>query len=129
VERQIDDSNFEVAMGPHEDEGLPRGDIAEVVSRRAAMELKPHRGGNAAAGVSVTMASSSDDMRAELNVIGQTVAEASAEVETFLDRAFLAGLERVRIIHGTGMGRAAACAADNADQPSPRRHGDGRDPG
>jgi DNA mismatch repair protein MutS2 len=50
------------------------------------------------------MASSSDDMRAELNVIGQTVAEATAEVESFLDHAFLAGLERVRIIHGTGMG-------------------------
>ena len=50
------------------------------------------------------MASSSDDMRAEINVIGQTVAEATAEVESFLDRAFLAGLQRVRIIHGTGMG-------------------------
>jgi DNA mismatch repair protein MutS2 len=50
------------------------------------------------------MATSSDDMRAEINVIGQTVAEASAEVEGFLDRAFLAGLPRVRVIHGTGMG-------------------------
>ena len=50
------------------------------------------------------MASSTDDMRAELNVIGQTVSEATAEVEGFLDHAFLAGLQRVRIIHGTGMG-------------------------
>jgi DNA mismatch repair protein MutS2 len=54
--------------------------------------------------VSVIMASSSDDMRAEINVIGRTAAEATAEVEGFLDRAFLAGLPRVRIIHGTGMG-------------------------
>ena len=50
------------------------------------------------------MASSSDDMRSEINVIGQTVAEATGEVESFLDRAFLAGLPQVRIIHGTGMG-------------------------
>jgi DNA mismatch repair protein MutS2 len=102
VERQIDDSNFEVAMGPMKMR-VPRTDIAEIVSRRAAMELNPIEAARRR-GVSVTMASSSDDMRAELNVIGQTVAEASAEVETFLDRAFLAGLERVRIIHGTGMG-------------------------
>ena len=102
VERQIDDSNFEVAMGPMKMR-VPRGDIAEVVSRRAAVELNPVEAARRR-GVSVTMASSSDDMRAEINVIGQTVAEASAEVESFLDHAFLAGLERVRIIHGTGMG-------------------------
>jgi DNA mismatch repair protein MutS2 len=102
VERQIDDSNFEVAMGPMKMR-VPRADIAEVVSRRAAMELNPIEAARRR-GVSVTMASTSDDMRAELNVIGRTVAEASAELETFLDRAFLAGLERVRIIHGTGMG-------------------------
>jgi DNA mismatch repair protein MutS2 len=103
VERQIDDGHFEVAMGPMKMR-VPRGDIAEVISsRRAAMELNPIEAARRR-GVSVTMASSNDDMRAELNVIGQTVAQASAEVETFLDRAFLAGLERVRIIHGTGMG-------------------------
>ncbi len=102
VERQIDDSNFEVAMGPMKMR-VPRGDIAEVISRRAAMELNPVEAARRR-GVSVTMASSTDDMRAEINVIGQTVAEASAEVERFLDRAFLAGLQRVRIIHGTGMG-------------------------
>ncbi|MFL6426651.1 MAG: endonuclease MutS2 [Acidobacteriaceae bacterium] len=102
VERQIDDSNFEVAIGPMKMR-VPRGDIAEVVSRRAAMELNPVEAARRR-GVSVTMASSSDNMREEINVIGQTVAEASAEVESFLDHAFLAGLARVRIIHGTGMG-------------------------
>jgi DNA mismatch repair protein MutS2 len=103
VERQIDESNFEVAMGPMKMR-VPRGDIAEVISsRRAVADLNPVEAARRR-GVSVTMASSSDDMRAEINVIGQTVAEASAEVEGFLDRAFLAGLPRVRIIHGTGMG-------------------------
>jgi DNA mismatch repair protein MutS2 len=80
---------------------VPRGDIAEVISRQR--ELSPVEAARRR-GVSVTMASSSDDMRAEINVIGRTVAEGTAEVEGFLDRAFLAGLPRVRIIHGTGMG-------------------------
>jgi DNA mismatch repair protein MutS2 len=102
VERQIDDNNFEVSMGPMKMR-VPRGDIAEVISGRRAAEMNPLEAARRR-GVSVTMTSSSDDMRAEINVIGQTVAEASAEVEGFLDRAFLAGLARVRIIHGTGMG-------------------------
>ncbi len=99
VERQIDDGNFEVAMGPMKMR-VPRGDIAEVISGRGDSPVEAAR----RRGVSVTMASSSDDMRAEINVIGRTAAEATAEVEGFLDRAFLAGLPRVRIIHGTGMG-------------------------
>jgi DNA mismatch repair protein MutS2 len=104
VERQVDDNTFEVAMGPMKMR-VPRNDIAEVISSRRAreMELNPLEAARRR-GISVTMASSSDDMRSEINVIGQTAAEASAEVESFLDRAFLAGLPRVRIVHGTGMG-------------------------
>ncbi len=103
VERQVDDNTFEVAIGPMKMR-VPRADIAEVVSsRRAAYDLNPLEAARRR-GVSVTMTSSSDDMHAELNVIGRTVAEASAEVDSFLDRAFLAGLPRVRIVHGTGMG-------------------------
>ncbi len=41
----------------------------------------------------------------EINLIGQTVAEAEAVLEPFLDRAVLAGLGEVRIIHGIGTGR------------------------
>jgi DNA mismatch repair protein MutS2 len=37
-------------------------------------------------------------------VIGQTVDEATREVERFVDQAFLAGLPRVRVVHGSGMG-------------------------
>ncbi len=41
----------------------------------------------------------------ELNLIGQTVAEAEAAIEPFVDRAVMAGLGQVRIIHGIGTGR------------------------
>ncbi len=37
-------------------------------------------------------------------MIGQTVDDATRDVEKFVDRAFLAGLPRVRIVHGSGMG-------------------------
>lgn len=52
-------------------------------------------------GVSV----SSSEATWEINLIGQTVAEAEAILEPFLDRAILAGLGEVRIIHGIGTGR------------------------
>ncbi len=103
VERQIDDQTFEVSIGPMKMR-VPREDIAEVTSRRAAMADQTPLEAARRRGISVTMSSSNDDMRTEINVIGQTVAEASAEVESYLDRAFLAGLPRVRIVHGTGMG-------------------------
>ena len=43
-------------------------------------------------------------MRSEINVIGQTADQPADEVQKFVDQAFLAGLQRVRIVHGTGMG-------------------------
>jgi DNA mismatch repair protein MutS2 len=45
-----------------------------------------------------------ESVPSEINVIGHTVDEATREVEKFVDRAFLAGLPRVRIVHGSGMG-------------------------
>ncbi len=44
------------------------------------------------------------DFNPELKVIGQTADEAVAHVDKFLDEAFLAGVESVRIIHGHGKG-------------------------
>lgn len=52
-------------------------------------------------GVSV----SAPDASWEINLIGQTVAEAESVLEPFLDRAALVGLREVRIIHGIGTGR------------------------
>jgi DNA mismatch repair protein MutS2 len=40
----------------------------------------------------------------EINVIGRRAEEACAEVDKFLDHAVLASVDRVRIVHGHGMG-------------------------
>ncbi len=46
----------------------------------------------------------SPDAAAELNLIGQTTAEAEYELDRFIDEAYLASVPRVRIIHGFGTG-------------------------
>ncbi|HUR37708.1 MAG TPA: Smr/MutS family protein, partial [Terriglobales bacterium] len=104
VTRKIDDNNFEVAVGLMKMK-VAKADIAEVVSslRRDEAAMKPVQAARAR-GINVSLASSDDNAPSEINVIGQTVDEATQEVEKFVDRAFLAGLSRVRIVHGSGMG-------------------------
>jgi DNA mismatch repair protein MutS2 len=51
-----------------------------------------------------SIADTSDDIVTELKVIGLTADEAVDRVDKFLDQAFLAGAENVRIIHGYGKG-------------------------
>lgn len=46
----------------------------------------------------------SPDISAELNLIGQTTAEAEYELDRFIDEAYLGSLPRIRIIHGFGTG-------------------------
>ena len=44
-------------------------------------------------------------VQTEINLLGMTVSEAVQEVDAFIDRAVLAGLEEVKIIHGIGTGK------------------------
>jgi DNA mismatch repair protein MutS2 len=106
VQREVEKDLFEVALGPIKMR-VKRDDIAEVVkSAAAAMErADPLAAARQQKNVHVTVTSAnSDDMRMEINLIGRTVDEATEELEKYLDRAFLAGLPRVRIIHGHGAG-------------------------
>lgn len=98
VARRIDDRHFEVEVGAMKMR-IAREDIAEVVSRAAENPLNAAR----AKGVSVAI-DRDENVASEINVIGHTVDDATREVEKFVDRAFLAGLPRVRIVHGSGMG-------------------------
>ncbi len=98
VQREIDANTYEVAVGPMKIR-IARDDIAEVIPARPnPVEAARRRG------VSIIVSGSTSDLRPEINLIGKTVDEATDEVEKFLDKAYLAGLPRVRIIHGTGMG-------------------------
>jgi DNA mismatch repair protein MutS2 len=46
----------------------------------------------------------SDYMTSEINVIGFNADDAETDVARFVERAFLAGLPRIRVVHGVGMG-------------------------
>jgi DNA mismatch repair protein MutS2 len=101
VDRIIDPKNFEVSMGPMKMRAAI-DDIADVESVKVVTPLEAAR---KRGGITVATANNDTDyMTSEINVIGRTADEAQAEVERFLDRAFLAGLPRIRIVHGTGMG-------------------------
>jgi DNA mismatch repair protein MutS2 len=103
VVRLVDAKTLEVAVGAMKTR-VPLTDIAEVMAFAENQSVAPRRRG----GVSVSMGSGdsgdSDYMTSEINVIGKTADEAESDVERFVERAFLAGLPRIRVVHGVGMG-------------------------
>jgi len=103
VRRQVDEGTFEVAVGLMKMR-VPRDEIASVIKTTGAKTETPLAVVRSKKGITVTAGDPSENLNWEINVIGRTADEAQDEVEKFLDKAFLAGLPRVRIIHGTGMG-------------------------
>src|SRR5579872_2354832 len=99
VTRRLDEKHFEVEIGAMKMK-IPREDIAEVLVRAADSPVKAAR----ARGISVSLESENQNVPSEINVIGHNVDDATREVEKFVDRAFLAGLPRIRVVHGSGMG-------------------------
>jgi len=102
VVRKLDDNHFEVEMGAMKMK-IARDDIAEVLASSAPSADTPVKAARAR-GISVSLENEGTTVPTEINVIGHTVDEASQKVEKFVDHAFLAGLPRVRIVHGSGMG-------------------------
>ena len=106
ITREVEKDLYEVALGALKMR-IKRDDIAEVVAPagKSAPSEKPLDAVARQKGVRVTVTSSgSEDMKSEINLIGRTVDEATNDLEKYLDQAFLAGLPRIRVIHGTGMG-------------------------
>jgi DNA mismatch repair protein MutS2 len=99
ISRRIDDNHFEVEIGAMKMK-IARDDIADVLVRASDSPIKAAR----ARGISVSLESENQSVASEINVIGRTVDDATREVEKFVDRAFLAGLPRIRVVHGSGMG-------------------------
>ena len=99
VLRYFDDDSFEVAVGPMKMK-VARDDFASVIASAGSNPVESAR----ARGINVSLAREDDSVATEINVIGQTVDEATRAVEKFVDRAFLAGAVRLRVVHGSGMG-------------------------
>ncbi len=107
VQREIEKDLFEVALGPIKMR-VKRDDCSAVLGfggDAGQEKADPLGAARKQKGVHVTVTSANTDaLRMEINLIGRTVDEATDELEKYLDRAFLAGLERVRVIHGHGAG-------------------------
>jgi len=108
VVREVEKDVFEVALGPikmrikRDECSAPSPSGVGVAEEKRADPLAAARKQK---NVHVTVTSANtDELRMEINLIGRTVDEATEELEKYLDRAFLAGLPRVRIIHGYGTG-------------------------
>jgi DNA mismatch repair protein MutS2 len=99
VVRVLDAKTLEVAVGAMKTR-VPRSDIAEVL----ATAERPGQTAKRRGGVTVSSGGGAEYMSSEINVIGRNADEAESEVERFVERAFLAGLPRVRVVHGVGMG-------------------------
>ena len=107
VVRRLSDDLFEVEAGGMKMKAA-KSDIAEIVvsaaDRDARSTMKPVEAARSR-GINVQLAEGdAGTSSGEIYVIGQNVDEATAAVEKFIDRAFLAGMPRVRVVHGMGMG-------------------------
>ena len=103
VQREVEKDLFEVALGPIKMR-VRKDDLAEA-SGAVTAKVDPLAAARRQKGIHVSVTSANtDEMRTEINLIGRTVDEATDELEKYLDRAFLAGLPKVRVIHGHGAG-------------------------
>ena len=102
------------------------GDEAEVIGgsgqrvRIALARLQPDAGSgpsarHARAGRKV-LASARGDVSDELDVRGRRAQEAREAVRSFVDDAALAGLARVRVVHGRGTGSVRTAVRDELDR-------------
>jgi DNA mismatch repair protein MutS2 len=105
VKKRIGENHFDVEIGSMKMR-IARDDIAEVLSSPEAQTRVTPLEAARARGITVFVQNETSGLNTptEINVIGRTVDEATSEVEKFVDRAFLAGMPRVRIVHGSGMG-------------------------
>ena len=104
VQRKVDEKTFEVSIGSMKMR-VTRDDISEVVHRaRQTVAVSALEVARRSRNITVSTSHDPDLTPSEINLIGRNVDEATTDLERFLDRAFLAGLPRIRIVHGTGMG-------------------------
>jgi DNA mismatch repair protein MutS2 len=83
-------------------------DIEEVLPAAGA----PARTHGQSTGISFRQGPTFETSYREINLIGQRAEQACEQVEKFLDSATLAQVERVRIVHGHGMGVLKKAVAD-----------------
>ncbi len=112
VTRELDPNTLEVAIGSMKMR-IRRTDITAILHNAPSQSQPPVSPTpvQAARKRNITVHTARDSasdlhtsLQTEINVIGLTADHAEDEVQKFVDQAFLSGLQRVRVVHGTGMG-------------------------
>jgi DNA mismatch repair protein MutS2 len=88
---------------------VPVADVEEVLPDS---QTPPGRKHGQTAGISFRQGPTFETSVREINLIGQRAEQACEQIEKFLDSATLAQVERVRIVHGHGMGILKKAVAD-----------------
>ena len=83
---------------------IAESDVEEILPPSSATAGRP--------GVGFRQGPSFDGSYREINIVGQRAEAACEQVDKFLDTAALAQVERVRIVHGHGMGILKKAVAD-----------------
>ncbi len=96
IRRLLGADNIEVEAGFLKLQ-VPRGDVLEILPEANEKAKLPRN-------VSFQTSREEAPLAREINVIGKRAEEACDEVEKFLDQSSLASMERIRIVHGHGMG-------------------------
>jgi len=96
VLRILPNGALEVAVGFLKMQ-IPTSDVTEILPDAPGGFKLPH-------GVSFEAGPRWDTLTREIHLIGKTSDVAGEELERFLDSAVLAGVVRIRIVHGHGMG-------------------------
>jgi DNA mismatch repair protein MutS2 len=99
VLRRLDGSSAEIEAGPLRMK-VAVDEITGIEGAPAASQSGPPVRQN----ITITARPGEGGASGEINVIGNTVEEATGRVDKFLDEAALANKSRVRIIHGHGTG-------------------------
>ena len=99
VVESINDNSFTVLVGSLRF----RAKREELELIETAGPLASKRAAALPSGVSAAV-NVDENFNSEINVIGSTVDEATDRVDKFLDAAYMAGVESVRIVHGHGKG-------------------------
>ena len=102
VRRLLDNGGIEVEAGFMKLQ-VPESDIEEILAPGAATK---------ASTTQLKRGPSFDGNFRELNLVGQRAEEACSLLDKFLDNVALADVERVRIIHGHGMGILKRAVSD-----------------
>jgi DNA mismatch repair protein MutS2 len=108
ITRELDANTLEVAIGSMKMR-VRRSEIAQVLLHASEDRgPSPLEGVRQKRNITVRTSRGEDDLHSgvasEINVIGLTADHAGDEVAKYVDQAFLAGMRRIRIVHGTGMG-------------------------